>query len=131
MGKKLSEDVIVSDSDESMEDAPETTSVNTKNNAKVSSNKDASDSSSESSDESSSEIQNTYVSHSARQVEFFSNGMLLSTANFRRRDSYHPPVSDLPQRNIDLQQLYHLRFRTSRVNKFSILQRRPLCPYQK
>lgn len=132
MGKKLSEDVIVSDSDESMEDAPETTSVNTKNNVQVSSNQDASDSSSESSDESSSEIQNTYVSHSARQVEFFSNGMLLSTANFqRRRDSYHPPVSDLPQRNIDLQQLYHLRFRTSRVNKFSILQHRPLYPYQK
>ena len=67
MGKKLSEEIAVSDSDESMEDAPETTSVNTKNNAEVSPNQGASNSSSEfeSSDESSSEIQNTYVSHSA------------------------------------------------------------------
>ncbi|EEA20711.1 hypothetical protein TMatcc_000700 [Talaromyces marneffei ATCC 18224] len=60
MGKKLSEGVVVSDSDESMEDAPETTSVNTKKNAKVSPNQGATESSSEfdSSDESSSETQN-------------------------------------------------------------------------
>lgn len=57
----------MSDSDESMEDAPETTSVDTKKNAEASPNQGASDSSSEfeSSDESNSEIQNTYVSHSA------------------------------------------------------------------
>ncbi|KAI7977319.1 hypothetical protein EIK77_004735 [Talaromyces pinophilus] len=63
MGKKLSEDIVMSDSDESMEDAPETTSVNTKKNAEVSPDQEASNSSSEfeSSDESSSEIQNTFV----------------------------------------------------------------------
>lgn len=122
----------MSDSDESMEDAPETTSVNTKNNAKVSYNQGASHSSSESSDEVSSEIQNTYVLYSACQVEFYTNSLLVSIANFQRReDSYRPPVSDLPQRNLDLQQLYHLPFRISRINKFSILQHRHLYPYQK
>lgn len=124
----------MSDSDESMEDAPETTSVNTKKNAEVSPSQGASNSSSEfeSSDESSSEIQTTYVSHSARQVDFFTNSLLLSIANFRkRRDSYRPPVSGHPQRSLDLQQLYHPPFRTSRVNKFSILQHRHIYPYQK
>jgi hypothetical protein len=66
MGKGLSEEVVVSDSDESMEDAPETTSVNTKRNAKVSPSQGTTNSSSEfeSSDESSSETQNNkYESH--------------------------------------------------------------------
>lgn len=103
MGKKLSDEVVVSDSDESMEDAPETTNVNNKKDAQVSSNQEASNPSSEfeSSDESSSEIQNTYVSHSARQASFFTNSLLLSIAYFRRiRDSYRRPVLDHPQRKL-------------------------------
>lgn len=77
MGKKLSEEVVASDSDESMEDAPETTNVSKKKNAEVSPNQESLNSSSEfeSSDESSSEIQTTYVSHFARHVNFLTNNL--------------------------------------------------------
>jgi hypothetical protein len=99
MGKKLSEEVV-SDSDESMEDAPETTSVNNKKDTSVSSNQKATNSSSEfeSSDESSSETQTTKYVGSARLVDLFTNSFLLLIAYLqRKRDSYLPPVSDHPQ----------------------------------
>lgn len=83
MGKKLSQEVVVSDSDESMEDAPETTSVNTKGNAKVSPSQGTTNSSSEfeNSDESSSETQNNkYESHLLVNLTFFTNSFLFLIA---------------------------------------------------
>lgn len=77
MGKRLSEEVVASDSDESMEDAPETTNVSKKKNAEASPNQESLNSSSEfeSSDESSPEIQTTYVSHFARHLNVLTNNL--------------------------------------------------------
>ncbi|EED20218.1 conserved hypothetical protein [Talaromyces stipitatus ATCC 10500] len=72
MGKKLSEEVVESDSDESMQDAPETTGMNEKKDSKVSFNQVSTSpsSESESSDESSSETQNNNAASSNRKKTF-------------------------------------------------------------
>lgn len=72
MGKKLSEEVVLSDSDESMEDAPETTQVAGKKSQKESNSapeKDATSSSSESESESESESNSSDESESEEKPQ--------------------------------------------------------------
>jgi hypothetical protein len=61
MSKTMSAEVIDSDSDESMHDAPETKEVNEKNGDTTSDSSDDSSSESESSESSNSKANNTYA----------------------------------------------------------------------